>query len=69
MNEKGVINFELNRRYCKSCSICVDMCPKHVLEMDADKKPVLKDPDNCIMCQMCELRCPDFAIRISRKEV
>jgi 2-oxoglutarate ferredoxin oxidoreductase subunit delta len=50
------------KRWCKSCSICVEFCPPHCLEMGSDGYPYLARPDECIDCTWCEIRCPDFAI-------
>ncbi len=47
--------------WCKGCGICAAFCPKNVLEIINDVV-VIKDPDGCIKCGQCELRCPDFAI-------
>lgn len=50
-------------KWCKGCGICVEFCPKQVLDFDADEqKPVVARPEDCIQCGICELRCPDFAI-------
>ena len=54
----------INRDWCKGCGICIYFCPKQVLEMDQDAKAVSARPDDCIACQMCELRCPDLAIEM-----
>ena len=51
---------ELN---CKGCSICVEFCPKKVLEMDVFLVKVAR-PEDCIKCMQCELLCPDFAIKV-----
>jgi len=48
--------------WCKGCMICVNLCPKNVLELDEDNKIVIARPEDCIKCGQCELRCPDFAI-------
>ncbi|HHV73183.1 MAG TPA: 4Fe-4S binding protein, partial [Thermoanaerobacterium sp.] len=26
-----------NENLCKSCELCVEACPKHIIEMDKDK--------------------------------
>lgn len=52
--------------WCKGCGICVEFCPKNVLEMK-DGKVDIKDLESCIQCGQCELRCPDFAIYLGGK--
>ncbi len=52
---------KINKAWCKGCEICVDVCPRQVLEMQ-DFVAVVKDIDQCTFCQLCELLCPDFAI-------
>lgn len=54
---------EVIERYCKGCSICVEFCPTKVLEMETFVVKVAK-PEACIKCMQCELRCPDFAIKV-----
>jgi 2-oxoglutarate ferredoxin oxidoreductase subunit delta len=41
----------------------VEFCPKHVLKMEGFVAQVDK-PEACIQCMQCELRCPDFAIKV-----
>ncbi|MFC1505186.1 ferredoxin family protein [Thermodesulfobacteriota bacterium] len=58
----------INRDWCKGCGICVEFCPKNVLEMDEMDKAVAARPEACICCRLCEIRCPDFAIEIVTEE-
>ena len=65
---------EILEQYCKSCSMCVEACPKSVLEI-SDKinkkgyRPVeAARPVDCIGCGMCAMRCPDAVIRVFREE-
>lgn len=59
----------INRDWCKGCAICVQLCPKEVLELDKAEKATVMRPDDCIVCKLCELRCPDLAITVlTRKE-
>ncbi len=56
---------KINTRLCKGCEICVEFCPKRVLEMDRGKA-VVKNLEACITCMLCEIRCPDFAITVEK---
>lgn len=46
---------------CKGCGICVEFCPTHTLGLTRGKAYVA-NINKCIGCQLCDLRCPDFAI-------
>ena len=54
----------IQRKWCKGCRICACFCPKDVLDLDAEDKAYVKNPDKCTFCRLCELRCPDLAISI-----
>jgi 2-oxoglutarate ferredoxin oxidoreductase subunit delta len=58
------IKIKISNTWCKSCEICVDVCPKDVLEMK-DFVAVVKDIESCTGCMLCELLCPDFAIEVN----
>jgi 2-oxoglutarate ferredoxin oxidoreductase subunit delta len=63
MADKKKLDFRLDRTLCKSCGICWGLCPRGVLAPDGEGMPEVKDPDACVLCRLCEYRCPDFAIR------
>ena len=65
-NEKTAIT--VNENWCKSCGICIRFCPKNVLISNEKGVPMAKNIDDCIHCRLCELRCPDFAINVRKKE-
>jgi len=64
------VRIEIKNEWCKGCYICVDMCPKGVLEVDKSIfirgfHPVkVARPEDCIACRLCELWCPDLAIAV-----
>jgi 2-oxoglutarate ferredoxin oxidoreductase subunit delta len=58
----------INRDWCKGCRICVELCPKKVLELDDQEKVAAVRTQDCICCRLCELRCPDFAIEIETQK-
>lgn len=62
---KGII--EIKKEWCKGCGICVDACSFGVLEMKGEYPEVVL-LDKCTACGMCELLCPDFAIKVEKAE-
>lgn len=59
---------DINPKFCKGCGICVAFCPKKVLALDERGKVYITDPAQCIDCGQCELRCPDFAIKVMKAD-
>ncbi len=68
MGKPKLKQHHINRDWCKGCGICVELCPKRVLELDAKEKVEAFRPQDCICCKLCELRCPDFAIEVETEE-
>jgi 2-oxoglutarate ferredoxin oxidoreductase subunit delta len=58
--------FTIIRRFCKGCRICVEFCPTGTLDLDDRFKITVRNPEKCIACRMCELRCPDAAIFVKK---
>lgn len=58
----------INKGWCKGCGICIQFCPKEVLELNRNERAVAARPEDCICCRLCELRCPDLAIEVITEE-
>jgi len=56
------VTIEINDAWCKGCAICVEFCPKDVLQMTPLDKVEVKALEACTKCLRCEQLCPDFAI-------
>lgn len=61
---------EVISELCKSCGLCINVCPKQVLKIGetANKKGYyfveVGSPDQCIGCALCGMVCPDIALKI-----
>jgi len=64
MPKKDKTSIEIYKSWCKRCGICAAFCPAEVLAQDDSGVVYVKDLSRCTGCQLCELRCPDFAIHI-----
>ena len=50
---------------CNGCRTCVDVCFVNAIGWDALRElPVLKYPEDCQICSVCERTCPTEAIEI-----
>ncbi len=67
-NERMSKVFALNTRLCKACGICYGNCPSNALSSDKSGRPIA-DMNKCVRCFLCEMRCPDFAIRFVDKKM
>ena len=63
---------KLNGSWCKGCGLCIEICPKNVYDRESKvstkgfREIIIKNPDTCNQCQLCELLCPDLAITIEQ---
>ncbi len=67
--EEGFTMLKFVSKRCKGCGICVNFCPKKVLEItELEKSAIIKGKeDECIECGQCEMRCPDYAIFVDKE--
>ena len=66
--DKNNLQVVINAAWCKSCGICIELCPKGALGRDNREKAVWQYPEKCIRCGLCEMRCPDLAITLQEAE-
>ena len=68
-----MIEIVINPNYCKGCSICIDFCPRKVLQPSKEINakgytlPEAVNIEDCTQCKLCEIVCPDFAIAVTPK--
>lgn len=62
-----------NTERCKGCSLCIEVCPKKILELDQSSlnskgyhPAKVTDMSKCIACAMCATMCPDCVIKVEK---
>jgi 2-oxoglutarate ferredoxin oxidoreductase subunit delta len=57
---------------CKGCGMCLEKCPKQCLSwserLGVYGTPSVEVGDECTVCGLCALFCPDCAIRTVRNK-
>lgn len=62
---RRTFTIRLDPALCKSCGICVKLCPREVFEAAAGSAPpTVARPADCNGCRFCELHCPEAAIEV-----
>lgn len=57
----------VDSKWCKKCGICIEFCPQKVFDSDNGlPNPVRQEV--CTGCRLCELRCPDYAVKVEGEE-
>jgi len=55
----------IDEELCTGCGICMESCSMDVIRMDEDRgKAVARYPEDCSLCALCEIDCPEQAIYV-----
>ena len=55
----------IDENLCTGCGTCADSCPMDVIRMDEErKKAAIRYPEECTLCAICEIDCPEGAIYV-----
>ena len=64
----------IQENMCKSCGLCVSVCPKKILQLDMSRvntkgynPAVFTDNDSCTSCAFCATICPDLVITVNKE--
>lgn len=63
---------KVNAAFCKSCELCISVCPKDVLVKSAEVNKAgyhyvsPGHPEKCVGCAQCAVFCPEGAIEVYR---
>ena len=58
---------------CKSCGLCIAVCPKHSIEISTESNrsgyfPAQAKNSDCTGCACCAIVCPEGIIEVSREQ-
>jgi NAD-dependent dihydropyrimidine dehydrogenase PreA subunit len=61
---EGVSTLKFDEDLCIGCSLCTQVCPRQVFEMDNGKARIT-DLDACMECGACVNNCPVNALSVN----
>ncbi len=59
-----VKSIRVTEKWCKRCGICAEFCPGKVFTIEPGEAPVPARLEQCTVCRLCEMRCPDWAVSV-----
>ena len=61
---KGLISYQIDKKKCNGCALCVKACSSKAITLTGKKEPVILDQTKCIKCGACFDACRTDAIRV-----
>jgi NAD-dependent dihydropyrimidine dehydrogenase PreA subunit len=61
---KDVVTLKLDTAKCIKCGICLNVCPRKVLDGERKSGISIVNKDRCIECGACARNCPVSAITV-----
>ena len=68
--KKSASEILIDEQFCKGCNLCIEVCARGVFGR-GDKRnragysmPKVLSLENCTVCFLCEMTCPDLALTV-----
>ncbi len=68
--KRKAAEIRIDERFCKGCALCVEVCPGKVFAKGEKRSragyamPDVVAVENCAVCLLCEMTCPDLALTV-----
>jgi len=69
------LKVNVDHKKCKGDGLCVDLCPVSVFQVKIvsihprKTRTVVINEAACVLCRICEVNCPNQAIKIMQQEL
>ena len=62
---KNVATLKLDKEKCIKCGMCLNVCPREVLDRGTNRDITIINKDRCIECGACAKNCPTSSITVN----